>query len=121
MLITAAENRGGHVLALPGACSILTCAECGHIDPVSRSRKAFRCTGCGHSDDAGVNAARVMAQRGQICIAALEGGRTPEEARNTVWAHIIGATRDARSVEPSAESQGDTGTDSEWSCLLARR
>ena len=56
----AFEARGSRALKLPAADSSDTCAEDGHVDPKSRKRKRFRCTRCGHTDDADVNAARIM-------------------------------------------------------------
>ena len=41
-----------------------TCAECGAVDPASRSRRKFHCVACGHADHADVNAARNIRRRG---------------------------------------------------------
>ena len=41
-----------------------TCSVCGSVDPASRETQArFRCTACGRSDNADVNAARVILAR----------------------------------------------------------
>ena len=57
--------QGGSVGEVPAAGSSQTCSECGHRDPLSRvSRGWFCCTACGHAEDADVNAAKVILQRG---------------------------------------------------------
>ena len=111
LLVTAVENRGGRVLALPAAYSSQTCAQCGHVDAKSRKGKAFHCTCCGHVDDADVNAGHIMAGRGRVYLGTLAQGYTDQEALNLLWACIKGA-RDTSSVEPSADRKGDEDTES---------
>lgn len=53
--------RGGMVIAVPPPYTSQTCAECGHVSPENRVVQAvFSCVACGHTDDADVNAARVI-------------------------------------------------------------
>ena len=119
LLVTAVENRGGRVLALPAAYSSQTCAQCGHVDAKSRKGKAFHCTCCGHTDDADVNAGHIMAGRGRVYLGTLAQGYTDQEALNLLWACIKGA-RDTSSVEPSAESKGDGKTEGREAAEQAR-
>lgn len=52
------EERGGHTSQ--------TCAECGYRGAENRpSRALFACAACGHQAHADVNAARVIARRGE--------------------------------------------------------
>ena len=119
LLVTAVENRGGRVLALPAAYSSQTCAQCGHVDAKSRKGKAFHCTCCGHVDDADVNAGHIMAGRGRVYLGTLAQGYTDQEALSLLWACIKGA-RDTSSVEPSAESKGDGKTEGREAAEQAR-
>jgi putative transposase len=53
--------RGGMVLAVPPPYTSQTCAECRHVSPENRVvQHEFSCVACGHTDDADVNAARVI-------------------------------------------------------------
>jgi putative transposase len=60
------EDRGGQLVAVPAHHTSQTCAACGHRAAENRpSRSVFVCRGCGHREHADVNAARVIAQRGE--------------------------------------------------------
>lgn len=57
--------NGGELVEVRAAYSSQTCSACGHVDAVSRITQAqFRCTRCGHTDNADVNAAKVLYSRG---------------------------------------------------------
>jgi IS605 OrfB family transposase len=43
-----------------------TCAECGHCARANRRRGQFVCRSCGHAAPADINAARVIAARGEV-------------------------------------------------------
>jgi len=60
------EERGGQLVAVPAQYTSQTCAECGHRAAENRpSRAVFRCERCGERAHADVNAARVIARRGE--------------------------------------------------------
>jgi len=60
------EERGGQFVAVPAQYTSQTCAECGHRAAENRpSRAVFRCERCGERAHADVNAARVIARRGE--------------------------------------------------------
>ena len=40
------------------------CSECGYVSPTNRDREKFICQECGHHEDADVDAAKVILQRG---------------------------------------------------------
>jgi putative transposase len=56
-------ERGGDVFVVPPQNTSRTCSECGAVDAKSRDKRVFCCTSCGFTDDADVNAARVILQR----------------------------------------------------------
>lgn len=64
MLAYKAEEAGRRVTAVDPAYSSQTCAVCGAVDAGSRRDERFRCLVCGHADNADVNAARVILDRG---------------------------------------------------------
>jgi putative transposase len=58
------ERHGGQLVDdVPARDTSRRCAECGEIDAASRSGRRFTCTACGHTDDADINAARVILAR----------------------------------------------------------
>ena len=60
------EERGGQLVAVPAQYTSQTCAECGHRAAENRpSRAVFRCERCSHRAHADVNAARIIARRGE--------------------------------------------------------
>jgi putative transposase len=66
MLKYKLAERGGELQQDDPAC---TSAECGVIDPASRSNQVkFECVTCGHTDNAGVNAARNILQARTIAV-----------------------------------------------------
>jgi putative transposase len=66
MLKYKLAERGGELQQADPAC---TSAECGVIDPASRSNQVkFECVTCGHTDNAGVNAARNILQARTIAV-----------------------------------------------------
>ncbi len=65
MLRYKAVPEGGRLVEVTPAYSSQTCAECGVVDAASRrSQASFVCTACGHTDNADVNAARILLARG---------------------------------------------------------
>jgi putative transposase len=63
MLAYKAEEAGGRLIKVEPANTSRTCARCGIADARSRRDQRFRCVACGHSDDADVNAAKVILAR----------------------------------------------------------
>jgi putative transposase len=61
-----AEEAGRRVYKVPAVNSSRECAACGHTDAGNRPTQArFVCLACGHAEHADVNAAQVLAARGQ--------------------------------------------------------
>lgn len=57
-------DRGGELVEVPAAYSSQTCSSCGHIAAESRrSQSVFCCVACGHSENADINAARIILSR----------------------------------------------------------
>jgi putative transposase len=63
MLAYKAEEAGGRVVRVDPRGSSQTCSECGERDRRNRRNAVFRCLGCGHTDDADINAAKVLLAR----------------------------------------------------------
>ena len=58
------QRTGAKLIFKNPAHTSQECAECHHIDPANRpSQAVFRCVKCGHTDNADVNAARVVLSR----------------------------------------------------------
>lgn len=64
LLAYKAEEAGTRVVTVNPAGTSRTCAACLTRDARSRSAERFCCTACGHADDADINAAKVILQRG---------------------------------------------------------
>jgi putative transposase len=63
MLAYKAEEAGGQLIKVNPANTSRTCAHCGTVDDRSRHAERFRCTACQHTDNADVNAAKVILAR----------------------------------------------------------
>ena len=70
--------------------------ECGHIDAGNRKGKMFRCMACGRVDDADVNAAKVMRQRGLRWLALKSAGHSNREAAETLWKALRTARKESK-------------------------
>lgn len=58
------EWSGGTLVKVPAYYSSQTCSRCGHCDEISRrSQSLFVCTKCNYTDNADVNAAKVILSR----------------------------------------------------------
>ena len=100
--VTAAfEARGSRALKLPATDSSDTCAEDGHVDAKNRKGKRFRCTGCGHTDDADVNAARIMRGRALRWLALRRTVATDGEAHKALRREIEAARERGQSTTPA--------------------
>lgn|SRR5512138_207260 len=65
LLLEKAQRRGVLVVIVNPAYTSQTCAECGHVAAENRLTQAeFKCVTCGHEDNADVNAARNILNRG---------------------------------------------------------
>ena len=60
-----AEEAGRRVWKVDPRNSSRQCAPCGHTEAANRRRSRFSCRSCGHAAHADVNAAQVLAARGQ--------------------------------------------------------
>ncbi len=64
MLKYKSEWNGGHLTVIAPHYTSQECFECGHIAPENRqSQAAFKCICCGHSENADLNAAKVILKR----------------------------------------------------------
>ena len=78
---------GGTLVEVPAAYSSQTCGACGCVDARSRrSQSMFVCVGCGHSENADVNAAKVLLTRANrsgmpVEEEPLEGARRSRKAK----------------------------------------
>jgi putative transposase len=61
-----AEEAGRRVWKVNPKNSSRECIACGHTEAANRCRARFSCRKCGHSEHADVNAAQVIAARGQV-------------------------------------------------------
>jgi putative transposase len=60
-----AEEAGRRVWKVNPSNTSRECAACGHTEAANRHRSRFSCTRCSHTEHADVNAAQVIAARGQ--------------------------------------------------------
>lgn len=61
---TPYERGEALVRQVPAGGTSQTCAKCGHRDAANRpTQERFTCTACGHTENADVNAAKVIARR----------------------------------------------------------
>lgn len=60
-----AANKNKLVLSVPAHHTSQECSVCGHIDPNNRlEQSVFRCTACNHTENADLNASKVIKSRG---------------------------------------------------------
>jgi putative transposase len=77
-----AEEAGRRLWLVDPKNTSRCCAVCGHIDPANRrSREVFCCRRCGWQDHADLNAAVVIAARGEAAEAAWQAKGAPLLAR----------------------------------------
>ena len=68
-----ARAKGIRMVKVNAGGTSQTCSECGHRDKRSRKGRIFDCVRCPHVDDADVNAARNIADRGTYIYAKRNG------------------------------------------------
>lgn len=76
-----AEEAGRRVYKVDPKNTSRTCICCGNLDAANRHRTRFSCTKCGHEEHADVNAAQVIAARGESADAAWQALGRPSLAR----------------------------------------
>lgn len=70
-------SRDSRIWKVRAAYTSTTCPTCGHVDPLNRAeRDTFECVECGHEDHADLNAARIIAERGQAAFEDVRGRRS---------------------------------------------
>ena len=69
--------------------------HCGHVDGESRKGKVFQCTQCDRTDDADVNAARVMQQRARRWLELRKSADSDREANEALWEELRAARRES--------------------------
>jgi putative transposase len=72
-----AEEAGRRVWKVSAHNSSRECAACGHTEAANRNRTKFRCIECSHTEHADVNAAQVIAARGQAADALWRASGSP--------------------------------------------
>jgi putative transposase len=72
-----AEEAGRRVWKVNPQNSSRECAACGHTEAANRHRTKFRCIQCSHAEHADVNAAQVIAARGQSADARWRASGSP--------------------------------------------
>lgn len=58
------EHAGGGLVKVPPQYTSTTCHACGHSEKENRKDEKFKCLKCGHEDNADVNAAKNILERG---------------------------------------------------------
>jgi len=110
MLEYKCEQYGQVFLKVAPQRTSQTCSVCGFAHPKNRKGKRFRCLACGHAEDADVNAAKVILQKG---LAALLKGPTAGPAGSNARGEGSGSGTGACPVyEPSF---AETGIPRLWS------
>ncbi len=80
--------RGGQVIFVHPAGTSQTCSCCGHVSPENRPSQAlFYCVKCGHTENADVNAAKVILGAGQALLACGSNGASMPSEAGTVHKH----------------------------------
>lgn len=96
---------GGSLVEVPAAYSSQTCSACGCIDAKSRrSQAVFVCVGCGHSENADVNAAKVLLTRANRSGMPVEG--EPLEGAQRSRKAKVGLRKVRRSTFAKSQPQG---------------
>ena len=79
---------GGQVVFVHPANTSRTCSCCGHVSPENRPSQAlFYCVQCGHTENADVNAAKVIRGAGQALLACGSNGASMPSEAGTVQKH----------------------------------
>jgi putative transposase len=105
MLAYKLEETGGLLVKVPAAYSSQTCACCGHVAKESRENQAvFRCVACNATENADVNAARVILQR--ALAQATEGRRNASSL--DVEGALAPGEASTRCVTPQLDAGGVT-------------
>lgn len=87
------EAAGGKVIEVPAAYSSQECSECRCVDSASRASQAlFSCTSCGHTENADLNAAKVIKKRTIRSLLTGEGS-APEAPRRTSKSRLRNRTQ----------------------------
>ncbi len=95
-----AEEAGRRVYKVDPKNTSRTCICCGNLDAANRHRTRFSCTKCGHEEHSDVNAAQVIAARGESADATWQALGRPSLARP------IPRNRRRRAVHSSIEGPG---------------
>jgi putative transposase len=95
-----AEEAGRRVYKVDPKNTSRTCICCGNLDAANRHRTRFSCTGCGHEEHADVNAAQVIAARGEAADATWQALGRPSLARP------IPRNRRRKAVPPEIQEAG---------------
>ena len=66
MLEYKADWYGREVIRVNPAYTSQTCNSCGEVSKESRKKQKFKCTSCGHTDNADINAAKNILEKGYL-------------------------------------------------------
>ena len=81
MLEYKCEQYGQVFLKVAPQHTSQTCSVCGFVHPGNRKGKVFKCLRCGHREDADINAARVILQKGLAVLSGSTAGPAGSNAR----------------------------------------
>jgi putative transposase len=93
-----AEEAGRRVWKVNAKDSSRECIGCGHTEAANRCRTRFRCRKCGHQEHADVNAAQVIAARGQVAESSWHAAGCPVAKRP------VPRNRRRQAAEPSSST-----------------
>jgi putative transposase len=95
-------RHGSTVVVVPPAYTSRTCAECGHVASESRESQAvFRCVKCDHLDNADVNAAKNIRNRGLATLREQQDQDAPVSVRDG----LTGVAHAAKTASPGGVRQ----------------
>jgi putative transposase len=98
-----AEEAGRRVWKVDPRNSSRECASCGHTEVANRKRSRFICRRCSHAEHADVNAAQVLAARGQAADTAWK------EAGSPLLTRPVPRSRRRNPVRSVPDQLGDEG------------
>ena len=98
-----AEEAGRRVWKVDPKNSSRQCAACGHTEAANRHRSCFTCRRCGHGEHADVNAAQVLAARGQAADTRWK------EAGSPLLTRPVAKSRRRKPAQSVPDQLGDRG------------
>jgi putative transposase len=118
-----AANKNKLVLSVPAHHTSQECSACGHIDSNNRlEQSVFRCTACNHTENADLNASKVIKGRGiQVLVKHLEAviaGTVVAKVKKTV---NVRGTKESKKSPKVGQVVPEPVTQTEQPKLVARQ